>query len=242
MDALTIAAISMQNDLRRLEGISQNLANVMTPAYKRSIPVDRGFATLMQADTITGNAGVPGAGGSGASVIDAGPGTLRATGNPLDLAIEGNGYFELATEGGSAYTRQGNLAVDPRGRLCNGAGQALLGSGGEIHVGSAPFSIDQHGVIRQGGQNIGQLKLVTFTNAQALLPLGNGLMAQGGATIADSAAPAKVRTGYLENSNVSSPQEMIRLSETVRHFESLQRVVQGYDDVFQKAVNKLGDF
>ncbi|MDM5179200.1 flagellar hook-basal body complex protein [Massilia sp. CCM 8695] len=235
MDALTIAGIAMQNDLQRMDSISQNLANVMTPGYKRAIPVSRAFADLM------GGAAAP-AYASSASVLDTSAGTLRATANPMDIAIEGNGYFEVATEHGTAYSRQGTLQVDPRGRLCNGDGRALVGLGGEIVLAPGPFSVEADGKIRQGGQTVGQLKLVQFNNAQALLPMGNGLLAQGDASVADQTGVARVRSGFLENSNVSSPQEMIRLTETLRHFETMIKVAQGYEDVFQKTVSKLGEF
>ncbi len=65
---------------------------------------------------------------------------------------------------------------------------------------------------------------------------------QGAARMENAAASGAVRVGYQENSNVNSPQEMIRLTETVRHFESMQKVMQGYEDVFEKAMRKLGEF
>jgi flagellar basal body rod protein FlgG len=60
--------------------------------------------------------------------------------------------------------------------------------------------------------------------------------------VADPKTPSSLRTGFLETSNVSSPQEMVRLTETVRHFESLQRLVQGYDETLEKTIRKLGEF
>ena len=241
MDALTIAGIAMQNDMQRMDSISQNLANVMTPGYKRSVPVSRAFASLMGADA-TRNGAPAFTQATGTTVLDTSAGTLRPTSNPMDIAIEGNGYFEVATEQGTAYSRQGTLNVDPRGRLCNGDGRALVGLGGEIVLAPGPFSVESDGKVRQNGQMAGQLKVVQFNNPQALLPMGNGLLAQGEATVADHNVLARVRTGFLENSNVSSPQEMIRLTETLRHFETMIKVAQGYEEVFQKTVSKLGEF
>ena len=89
---------------------------------------------------------------------------------------------------------------------------------------------------------VGQIKLVRFANPERMAALGNGMFAQGEARLADTSAGAAVRAGYQESSNVNSPREMIRLTETVRHFESMQKVIQGYDEVMEKAIRKLGEF
>jgi flagellar basal-body rod protein FlgF len=235
-DALKTAAMSMQSDMARLDSISQNLANVATSGYKREVAINRTFAshvaelaTDVQAD---------------ASMVarDVSPGTFRATGNPLDIAIEGEGFFEVMTDNGVAYTRQGGMRVDSRGRLVNAQGAALMGMGGELSVTNAPIAIDANGEVKQGERVAGQIKIVRFTNQNALLTLGNGLFSQGGARVSDGSEKGRVRTGYLENSNVNSAQEMVRLTETMRHFEAMQRVIQGYDDVYQKALRKFGEF
>jgi flagellar basal body rod protein FlgG len=76
-----------------------------------------------------------------------------------------------------------------------------------------------------------------------MVPSGNGLyLAVSAHQVQDVKTPSALRTGFLEDSNVSSPQEMVRLTETVRHFESLQRLVQGYDDTLEKTIRKLGEF
>ncbi len=238
MDPQTIASISMQNDLLRMNDISQNLANVLTPGYKRHISVTRSFDSF-----VSENAAIdPHSGNTGSSVIDPSSGTLRATKNPMDIAIEGEGFFEVTTDKGPAYTRQGALKIDTQGRLTNVLGLPLMGTGGELFTSGTSFTIDESGNVKQGTQTIGQIKVVQFSKAESLLPIGDGLFQQGAAQITNKNDASKVRGGYLENSNVSSPQEMIRLTETVRHFESMQKLMQGYDDVFQKAITKLGDF
>lgn len=245
MDALAIAGLSMQNDLSQLNTISQNLANVLTPAYKREIQVSRAFDSHVDASDAAHNGGSPEARASvsdASVVIDPAIGTLRATSNPLDVAIESKGFLEVMTDNGVAYTRQGNLHLDSAGRLTNGQGFPVSGMGGDLHISGTGLTIDHTGTLQQAGKAMGQLKLVQFTNPQLLEPLGNGLFGKGGAQISDAAVTTKMKSGFLEASNVSSPQEMIKLTETVRHFESMQKVFQGYDDVFQKAITKLGDF
>lgn len=243
MDGIAIAGLSMENDLLRLNSISQNLANVLTAGYKREISVSRGFDRIMtqgapQAAALSSTLGIS----TAPVTIDASTGTLRATRNPSDVAIDGLGFFEIATDSGVAYTRQGAFQVDTRGRLSNSQGLPVMGLSGELFLTAGPFTIDGNGKIEQDGRSVGQLKLVQFSNPHAMTSIGSSMFAQGAAQVTDTAVAANVRSGYLENSNVNSPQEMIRLTETVRHFESMQKLMQGYDDAFQKTISKLGEF
>ena len=237
MDAMSIAGVAMQDDLNRVNSISRNLANVLTIGYKREIPVSRSFADYMgAANGLEAAAAI-----DTSTTIDQSAGTLRATSHPLDLAIDGAGFFEVMTETGPAFTRQGMLRADARGRLVAQQGLPVMGQGGEMTVTNGPIAIAPNGEVRQDDRVIGQIKLVRFANPDALIPLGNGLFKQGAARIADTDNNGVVRSGYQENSNVNSALEMTRLSETVRHFEAMQKVVQGYDDVLEKAIRKLGD-
>jgi flagellar basal-body rod protein FlgF len=234
---MTIAAVAMQDDLMRMNSISQNLANVRTPAYKREIATTGAFSGHLA------RASAPGpAAGERSVVVDPRAGTLRQTGNPLDLAIDGEGYFEVSSEEGPAYTRQGAMHIDSRGVLATASGLPVMGLGGEVSLGGAPLTINADGEIHQGERVVAQLKLVRFANPEALAPVGNGLYRQGAARLGDAAAVGKLRIGYQENSNVNSPHEMVLLTETVRHFESMQKVMQGYNDAYETAIRKLGEF
>jgi flagellar basal-body rod protein FlgF len=236
-DLMAIAASGMQHDLLRMGSISQNLANVRTPGYKKQIVVSTPFA--QQVDTAMAQLGQGGA--PSTLSIDPAAATLRYTGNIQDIAIEGGEFFEVASAQGVAYTRQGGFHTDARGRLVGEHGWPVMGSGGEIVLTGA-YTIEANGDVRQGEQVVARLKLTRFDNPAALAPLGGGLYRQGAATVADAMAPARLRLGYQENSNVNSPQEMVRLTETVRHFESLQKIIQGYDDSLEKTIRKLGEF
>jgi flagellar basal body rod protein FlgG len=140
------------------------------------------------------------------------------------------------------YTRQGNFRVDVRGRLVGTQGLPVLGTSGEITLGNAPFTVSALGEVSQGGRVVGTLKLVSFDHPSRLQSLGNGTYGQGAAQVDERASGARLRSGFSEASNVSSAQEMVRLSETVRHFEALHKVVQGYDESLEKAIRKLGEF
>lgn len=243
MDLFTIAGVGMQNDQLRLESISQNIANVLTPGYKKQAVITSAFAAQLSGAAAGRDArlvAVPGA--PARMAIDPAAGSLRPSGNPQDIAIEGDSFFEVNTPTGLAYTRQGAMRADLQGRLVANHGMPVMGEGGEISLTNAPFSIAANGDVTQGERVAGRLKRVHFEHADALQAQGNGLYLQGGATVKDAHSADPVRAGFQESSNVSSPQEMVRLSETVRHFESLQRIVQGYDESLEKAIRKLGDF
>lgn len=267
MDAMTVAAIAMQDDMQRLNNISQNLANVGTLGYKRHIAVSKPFADFLGGDTAqasngslaaamdaspgSGLPGLPGIAGMEAA-LDMRSGTLRPSSNPLDLAIEGDGFFEVSSDNGSAWARQGTMRVDARGHLVTQQGFQLAGVNGDIRPNGGAVSISVTGEVRQGERTLGQIRLVRFDNPGRMQSLGNGLYAQGLATLADidparasksgNVTPPQLRAGYQENSNVNSAEEMVRLTETVRHFEAMQKVMQGYGDVFEQTLRKLGEF
>ena len=174
--------------------------------------------------------------------IDPSAGALRPTGNFQDVAIEGPGYFEVQSAQGSLYTRQGSLRTDVQGRLVLGQDLPVMGTGGDIRLTNTPFTIASNGDITQDNRIVGRLKVVSFAKPEMLVPNGAGMYQAGTAQPQDGRGSATLRVGFLEGSNVSTPQEMVRMTETVRHFESLQKVVQGYDDLLEKTIRKLGDF
>lgn len=237
MDINAIASAGMQHDLLRMESISQNMANLLTPGYKKQIVSGSPFAQQVNGAMMQLAAtGVP-----ATLSIDPAAGTLRYSGNQQDVAIEGAEFFEVASPEGVAYTRQSGFHTDVRGRLVGAQGWPMMGEGGEITL-TGPYTIDTHGDVRQGEQVVARLKMVRFDNPAALIPLGGVSFRQGQALPVETEVQPKLRLGFQENSNVSSPQEMVRLTETVRHFEALQKIMQGYDDGLENTIRKLGDF
>lgn len=249
---LAVALTGLQTDADRLDRIALNLANASTPGYRREVgAMPRTPALPFSAQVDAGQTAADPAGVSLAShpagrlmpwtVSDTRAGTLRSTGQSLQVALTGSEFFEIATDAGPAYTRNGDFRLDTRGRLVTASGNAVMGRGGEIVLTTPNPKIDQAGVIREGNNVVGQLKLVTFSDPKSLRRLGDGLWAQGeGMTLSPDTAQA-VRQGYLENSNVSALTEMSELVDTMRHFESLQRMTQAYDDMVGQAIRKLGE-
>lgn len=243
MDGLAIASIGMQADLRRAESISHNIANVLTVGFKRHVTVASDFHLQVEAAHQLAAQGVNFRSQPPVSLsIDARPGLFRHTGNPQDVAIEGDSFFEIQTATGLAYTRQGNFRVNSEGQLVTGNGSPVSGAGSGISLTNTPFSIAANGEIKQADRVVGRVKLVKFTSASALQPDGAGVYLQGAAAFDGNAHSDTLKSGFLEGSNVSTPQEMVRLTETVRHFESLQKFVQGHDESLEKAIRKLGEF
>jgi flagellar basal-body rod protein FlgG len=179
------------------------------------------------------------------------PGTLRATGQKLDLALSGSGWFEVRTAQGTAYTRQGNFRLDAQGRIVTQAGDAVIGLGGEIQLaGDAPV-IDAQGrvfdtaadvaVPLAGRTPVGQLKLVQFEGSGPLRRLEGGLVLPAGEPVLAPEGSAEIRQGFLENANVSQVREMVELLQTLRHMESLQKVALGYDEMLGTTIRRLGE-
>ena len=264
-DAYAITLASMHQDMTRLNHVASNLANVSTPGYKREAVAVQPFVDVVDGllGQVTGSthdvmaSGVLADNGSqapGALQIrhDMRPGTLKMTGEPLDVALTGDGFFEVSTPTGPAYTRQGNFRLDGQGRLVTAQGYPVMGKGGDIYLNTQTPSIDAQGAITEpdtmAGPNapprgvpVAELRIVQFDHPERLTSLGNGLMAGSdrATTVADGGA--QIRQGALENANVDSMQEMMELMRTMRHFESMQKIAQGYDEMLGISLQKLGD-
>jgi len=237
-DGMAIAAVGMNNDMQRLNSISGNMANALTPGYKRTLS----FVSAMKDRSLVMGNGlqqvpVPAL----ATVTDMKPAVLRGTGNPLDLAIEGQGFFEVQQGGQTFYTRQGNFTLDANAQLRTLSGDLVMGLGGVLQLSTGQPTIERDGRIVENAKPVGQLKLVSFDDPRLLQPVGDGKFLQGAAVVKNDGV-AIVRQGQLEASNVNSAQDMVKLIETMRHFESGQKVIQMYDDMAERVNTKLGDF
>lgn len=220
LHAITLS--SLQADAARLDIIALNLANVQTAGFKRQVA----FTDAMQAASQAGKPQV---------ASDSRPGTLKPTGQPLDVALAGVGFFEVLTPNGLAYTRAGNFSVDATGRLVNAQGHLVMGRNGDIRLATREPVIDAAGRITEAAEPGGEarlvdhLKVVRFDKPQQLRRLGGGLLAPGEGMAALPEGEAQVRQGTIENSNVDNTREMVELARTMRHFESVHRALQGYD-------------
>jgi flagellar basal-body rod protein FlgF len=257
-EILGITLASMQQDMERVNGIATNLANVATPGYKRSVAAMRPFVDAMNEVVLADGlmpAGAHAMAGTALGMqvrLDSRAGTIRHTGEPMDLAINGDGFFEVTTENGPAYTRQGNFRTDPRGRLVTAHGDPVMGSNGEIYLTTQSPVVDSAGNVTEpdattgpsagaAGQPVAQVKLVKFDDPSTMRAMGNGLMAAGTGMNVMKQSDMQLTQGAIENSNVNPITEMTQMMLGVRHFETMQKIAQGYDDMVGSAITKLGE-
>lgn len=253
MRALSIAATGMDAQQRRVEVISNNLANMNTSAYgaRRAEFSDLHYQIVRAAGASSSATGdiVPegvqlGLGVKTASVsVDMSQGTLRATEGDLDVAIEGRGFLEVTLPSGeTAYTRDGALKRSPDGVIVNADGFALTG-GLTVPPDARRVTINQAGemfVLLSGQtieQNIGQIGLVTFANENGLEPIGGNLYRETAASgTALQGQPGEdgrgtLRQGYLEESNVDVVQQIAELIEAQRGYELNSKVMSAADQM-----------
>src|SRR3954469_24387013 len=245
LEGLNIAAAGMAAQQQRLDAVSNELANANTNGYKHTRV---GFRDLVytQAGRSSGP-GVevgPGAGaGAGAAGVDVGRGfargVLRNTGEPLDLAVEGDGFLQVRlADGRTGLTRDGNLRRDPQGRLTNSSGN-LIQPPVTIPVG-VPLSrvaIGTDGTVTAGGRNVGRLTIVSVRSPQGLESAGDNAFVATAASGRATAPPAATRVvqGALEASNVDVSEAMVAMIEAQRSFQLASKAIQTADQMMEIA-------
>jgi flagellar basal-body rod protein FlgF len=222
---LYIAASGMLAEQVRQDLIAHDLANASTAGYKPDRVASKSFGEVLLSDTRTGSAVGPLGFGTqiAKQVTDLSAAPLRDTGEPLDFAVEGNGFFSVRTSNGVRFTRDGQFAASTRGTLVTAAGDDVLGPNG------TPVRIGADGKVAPG-----DIGIVALTNARRE---GDNLF-----TGTAGAAPAGsgVRPGALEASGVDPVTTMVDMISSLRVFESGQRVITTIDSTLQKAANQVG--
>jgi flagellar basal-body rod protein FlgF len=227
-------ALSQQVALaRQLEVIANNMANASTPAYKSESAQFNEY--LIQADD-----GAPLSFVEDASVLrDWTAGTLRPTGNPLDLSINGDGYFVVSTPDGDRYTRNGRFAFDATGQIVTGDGNPVQGDGGPIVMPSedANLTVAADGTVSSEQGTLGKIRLVRFADPQALVAIGAGLYKTDAAPQPDGAS--KISQGMVEDSNVKPIIEMTNLIQVTRDYEAAQKIIDEEHERQLRAISGL---
>jgi flagellar basal body rod protein FlgG len=230
--------------LDRLEAVAQNLANASTAGYKaqrvvfrvRPLEVD-GPERLDPILSRTAAQVV-----EVATVRDFSQGPIRQSGNALDVAIGGDGFFVVSTPRGERYTRQGSFTRDGEGYLVTEHGERVQGDGGDISVGAGDAAIGEDGTLSVDGIPGGRLKVVTFGDHPALEPEGATLFAPARGvtpTVLDATA-VRLHPGALEAANIDPTAGMIELVDVSRGFETYMHAMRRLDEVAQQAINDVG--
>lgn len=220
---LYIAASGMVAEQMRQDQIANDLANASTPGYKADRVTQRAFADLLLSNTATGQAigGLTTGVAADRMVTDTSPQPVRDTGEPLDLAIVGDGWFGVQTPQGTRYTRNGQFSAAADGTLTDQLGNAVLGGNGQ------PVKVD-----RAGHVNAADVGVFALGN-----PAKQGDNLFTGA--AGGQATGAVRTGALEGSGVDPARTMVDMIASFRAFEAGQRVIQTIDESLHKTATQV---
>jgi flagellar basal-body rod protein FlgF len=248
MENTLLIGLSRQTVLeRQLDVVANNIANVNTAGFKsdQSLfeeylmtgahednfkPADRHVSFVQDRGTYR----------------DFSQGPTEQTGNPLNVAISGNGFLVVQTAAGERYTRDGGLQMNNQGQLVTVSGDPVLGTSGPIVFQPTDHDINVSPdgtvtVVEGNGRTDslrGKLRLVSFTDAQKLLKEGANLFSGEGA------APdlkSQVQQGYIEKSNVNSVVEMSRMIEITRAYTQISTMLQQASDLHKSAIEKLAD-
>jgi flagellar basal-body rod protein FlgG len=238
MEGLYSAAAGMAAQQRRLEAVANDLANVNTSGYKRTRV---SFRDLVYSPSARGGAaGVSTGAGAAAEITGRSfaEGSLLRTDEPLDVAINGDGFFQVRRpDGSSALTRDGSFRLDANGRLVTSNGD-LLQPPITLPKGTDPkrVGIARDGTVSADGRRLGRIQVVEVTSAQGLQPIGKNLFA----ATAASGAPRAVRTtsvvqGSLEGSNVDMGDAMVDMMDSQRAYQLASRAIQMQDQMMEIA-------
>ena len=243
---------------QRLQVVANNLANVNTAGFKRDEPLFRSvmarantvFPLTAQRDALvqpvfnTGRQGVDRVFASPQSldtIFESG--RLRATGNPMDLALQGPGFFEVKSPQGLRYTRNGILHLDAKRRLVDETGFPVMGTLAgkkrpvELKIPEGTMSIAPSGSIHVNGEEFGSIRVVEFGDRDKPLKAGDGLYT------GSNPKPAKdtqLLQGHIEESAVNTITEMVKIIQVMRSYETASKLIQTLDQTTQTAVQDLG--
>ncbi len=228
----------------RADVIANNLANAAVIGFKRD---KLSFSNMLlgSGPDSAGSSQETAAPSQDPSLVsiktDFSDGPLHHTGNSLDLAINGKGFFKIQTAEGIRYTRKGNFSCDERGLLMTQDGNPVLGKGGPISISGSSVVIDKTGRVLVDGSEVGQLDLTDFAQSEKLEKDGGTLFrAVEGSEELPLPKETVVRQGYVEESNVNVSEEMVTMIHSLRAFESYQKAIQVMDGLDNRAINEVG--
>lgn len=235
---LYIAASGMLAELTRQDQIANDLANASTPGYKSDRSTQHSFGEILLQNTENGQQiGSLGLGAQiGTTWTDMTQGGLQQTGEPLDIALNGSGFFSVQAPDGVRYTRDGQLTLDASGRLQTSTGYLLLDTNGKpITVGSSTgMQVAADGTVTSNGKAVAQIAVVSLTN-----PVKQGDTLFAGTAGAKPAGTAVVQ-GSLEGSGVDATKAMVDMLTSLRTYQSDQQAIQAIDDTLKKGVSAGG--
>jgi flagellar basal body rod protein FlgG len=222
---MTRAASALRYWERRQEVVANNLANADTHGFR----AERTFARAL------GDA-IPVAG----TATDEQAGSLNPTGNPLDFALGGDGYFVVSTPQGERFTRAGSFHLDADGRLVDPAGHAVQGDSGPLVLPPGTLTADSAGALFVDGKRVGQLRVETVPAGTPMEHEAGTLFVPPAGRTAVAPNDRSVRQGFLEDSNVNTVGSMVDLITVQRSYAAVQRTITTLDGIRHTISNELG--
>ncbi|MEE9912660.1 MAG: flagellar hook-basal body protein [Deltaproteobacteria bacterium] len=219
--------------LTQLDFVANNLANSSTSGFK----ADHLYYAMKGKQAQEGALSDL---GPTVSKMDLSQGTLRITGNLLDLAIEGDGFFTIQTRQGNAYTRNGSFTLNQNKELVTSAGDHVLGESGKIVINGSNVHIDNNGAVYADEALVGKIKISAFKDPYALVRSTDGRFIDDGKASQKNPDAYSIAGGYLEMSNVNVVREMTDMMEIQRTFETYQKVILTLSDMDKISTNRIG--
>lgn len=220
---------------RRMEIISNNIANVSTPGFKVSRPVFNAFT----GEDESGNEMLQ---NTNVSMYDSylnfAAAPLLETGSSLDFAIEGDGFFVVSTNDGPMYTRNGKFTINKDKNLVTTEGYPVLGKGGIINIDGQEINVENDGSVFVDKAFVDAIKIVDFQDKKLIRNYGNNLYMNTGVGNGEiTPENSTIRQGFYEASNVDIMREMIEMIHTVRAYEAYTKIGESLDDVLGKLID-----
>ncbi len=229
--ALNILAIKQ-------EILANNLANSNTVGFKSDAPIMKSFPSVFSK--------VLGERAGGVKIDEMGlsmaQGNLMTTGNKLDVALRGTGFFVVETAEGERYTRNGNFTLNSSGQLVTADGRVVLGENGPVTISGKDVFVNPEGEIVVDGQRVNKLKVVDFAKPYQLQKIGNNLFAPKDANVSAESVTkdTEVVQGFLESSDVNVIKAMTQMIDVIRSFELNQKAILAQDEMMSKSVREVG--
>jgi flagellar basal-body rod protein FlgF len=237
MENSTYIALSGQSAREhQMEVLSNNIANLSTPGFKGEKMMFQEYLTKPTDGSDPSSYVV-----SQGNARDMSQGPLTHTGNPLDVALNGNGFMTVTTPTGNQYTRNGHMQIDNQGELVTTSGFVVQGDGGSpivIPSGTASITIGKDGTVATDKQTIGKIAVVNFDNPQAMLESQGGLFTTTQASI--PATGTTVEQGTIEESNIQPVVEMTKLMDAAHQIGVAKNFADGEHTRLKNAIDRLG--
>ena len=232
---LYTAYSGMRAQMDALDIVSNNLANINTTGFKE----DKAFFTVLDDAMKSGNEDHAMVRAGAAMTSD--EGSLQLTHRDLDVALTGSGFLVVNAPQGMRYTRNGQLSINAKSTLCASGGFPVVGETGKpIVLGPGQVTINEQGEIYQNGVRVDRMKIAAFDDPSALAREGNSLLAPARTGLEPKASDARVRQGYLEQSNVNAVGCVVGMVGILRQYEAVQKTIDVLmNDVNAKAIEKL---